>query len=423
MGSADDRRAMRHPLAISSARRTAGAGTRRAASTVARLTGSLLMAAVLAACTAGPAPTPSVLASPEASGPGSPSPDPTLTAPATPSPPPVPMQPAGAPGVIATGLDAPWSAVRLPDGGVLVSERDTARIIEVAGDGSLRTVGQVPGVVPSGEGGLLGLAHRPTDGTDPAYLYAMFTAADDNRIVRMPLTGGPGSYAIGAPQEVLTGIAKAGNHNGGRLAFGPDGFLYATTGDAGVREASQDPASPNGKILRMTPAGAPAPGNPFGNRVWSLGHRNVQGIGWDAAGGMWASEFGQNTWDELNRITRGANYGWPVVEGIAGDERFSDPVLQWATSEASPSGLAVVGDTVFLAALRGERVWAVSPATDASEAAPAAADWFAGELGRIRDVVPGEGDELWVLTNNTDGRGSPGPDDDRLLRVPLAPAG
>jgi glucose/arabinose dehydrogenase len=374
---------------------------------------SLAALLVLAGCTAAPPlPTPTPLPSTDA---------PTTPAPAEPAPPPQVLQPAATPAVIASGLEAPWSILRLPTGGVLISERDTADVVEVLPDGSLRVAGSVPGVVPGGEGGLLGLAFLPGDGDRPDLVYAYHTAESDNRIVRMPLTGALGSLGLGAPEPVLTGIARAGNHNGGRIAFGPDGFLYATAGDAGNRDAAQDPASLSGKLLRMTPDGAAAPGNPFGNLVWSLGHRNPQGIAWDANGQLWAAEFGQNTWDELNRIERGGNYGWPIVEGAAGDARFIDPVAQWRTDEASPSGLAIVGDTLFLAALRGERMWSIAPAT--SGAPLAATPWYVSEFGRLRDAVAGPDGELWFISNNTDGRGSPRDGDDRLYRVPLAPIG
>ncbi|WP_350349119.1 PQQ-dependent sugar dehydrogenase [Agromyces sp. G08B096] len=382
---------------------------------------ALPLLALLAACVAGgPDATPTAAPTePETSAPAT-------TTPVTPSPAPVALAPDGAVAELAAGLDAPWSILRLPDGGALVSERDSARILEVTG-GTARAVLQVPGVAPGGEGGLLGLAFRPGDGSQEAAVYAYFTSEADNRIVRMPLSGGPGSYTLGSPEPVLTGIPKAGNHNGGRIAFGPDGFLYATTGDAGQREAAQDPASLAGKILRMTPDGAPAPGNPFGTHAYSIGHRNPQGLAWDADGRLWAAEFGQNTWDELNLVTRGGNYGWPIVEGQAGDARFTDPVVQWPTSEASPSGLAIVGDTAVLAALRGERLWTVAPLSGVAPAGgraavtPVATPWFAGEFGRIRDVVPGPEGELWFLTNNTDGRGSPAAGDDRMLRVGLRP--
>ncbi len=369
-----------------------------------------LVALAVAGCTGAPAPTPSVLPSAAPTTTPTPSPEPPYEAPPV-------LRPSGEPEVIAEGLDAPWSILRLPGGGVLVSERDTANLVEVLADGSLRVAGTVPGVVPGGEGGLLGIAHLPGDVGTAGHVYAFFTAASDNRIVRMPLAGAPGSLGVGAAEDVLTGIPKAGNHNGGRIAFGPDGYLYATAGDAGDRDAAQDPASLSGKVLRMTPEGEPAPGNPFGNHTYSFGHRNPQGLAWDARGALWAAEFGQNSWDELNRIEPGANYGWPVVEGQAGDPRFTDPVLQWSTSEASPSGLALVGDTLFLAALRGERLWSIAPATAGGPLG--ATPWFAGELGRLRDAAAGPEGELWMITNNTDGRGSPRPGDDRLIRVPL----
>lgn len=336
------------------------------------------------------------------------------------SPPPA-VAPIGTPEVLADGLEAPWSVVRLPDGGVLVSERDSGRIVEVLEDGSLREAAVVAGVVAGGEGGLMGLAHLPGDGGDDGdALYAYFSTDADNRVVRMPLTGAAGDLGLGDPEPVLTGIPRGGNHNGGRLAFGPDGFLYVTTGDAGDRGASQDLDSLGGKILRMAADGEPAPGNPFDSFVWSFGHRNVQGIAWDAAGGMWAAEFGQNTWDELNRIEPGGNYGWPEVEGRADDPRFIDAAVQWPTSEASPSGIAVIGDTVVVAALRGERLWWASPATGSPTEV---VDTYAGEYGRFRDVVAGPDGELWALTNNTDGRGSPREGDDRLLRIRVAEAG
>ena len=328
------------------------------------------------------------------------------------------LRPTGVVETVAEGLQAPWSILRLPGNGVLVSERDTARIIEVLADGSLRTAATVADVAPGGEGGLLGLAHLPGENGTAGHVYAYFTAASENRIVRMPLTGAPGSLGLGPPETVLAGIPRgASNHQGGRLAFGPDGELYATVGDGGDRDAAQNPDSLSGKILRMTPEGAPARGNPFGTLVYSLGHRNPQGLAWDAGGRLWAAEFGQDTWDELNLIEPGANYGWPVHEGQAGAAGYVDPVLQWSTDEASPSGLAVVGDSLFLAALRGERLWVAAPA---STGAPAATAAFVGEFGRLRDAVPGPDGELWVITNNTDGRGSPIAGDDRLLRVRLA---
>jgi len=329
---------------------------------------------------------------------------------------PAPLAPTGDTTALATGLTTPWSIVPLPTGSTLLSERDTGRVVELTPDGALRVVGTVAGVVPFGEGGLLGLAARDV-GTP--YLYVFHTAAQDNRIVRYELTGAPGSYGLGASEVLITGIPKARNHNGGRLAFGPDGMLYASTGDAQQVNLAQDRGSLAGKILRMTPEGDVPADNPFpGSYVYSLGHRNPQGIVFDREGRLWASELGQNTWDELNRIEAGANYGWPVVEGIGGRPGFVDPVQQWPTSEASPSGLGIVGDTLFMVALRGQRLWAID--VDAPGTSTA---YFVRELGRLRDAVAAPDGGLYLITTNTDVNGRPGPDDDRLLAVPLAPRG
>jgi len=316
---------------------------------------------------------------------------------------------------VATDLPVPWGIAFLPSGDAVVTLRDEKRLVLVAPTGEVTDV-TGPGaadlsdiVVPGGEGGLLGVTVLGTDGdaTDLA-LYA--TAADDNRVLRATLTG----TSLGPVRPILTGIAKANNHDGGRLAVGPDGFLYVTTGDASDTANAQDPTSLNGKILRITADGDPAPGNPTaGSPVWTLGHRNPQGLGWAADGRMFAAEFGQNTWDELNVIEPGSNYGWPEVEGIGGRDGFVDPVAQWSTDEASPSGLAVTDDAVYLAALRGERLWRV-PLTPDGVGTPQA---LLTDLGRLRAVTVAPDGSLWVLTNNTDGRGTPHPGDDRIVRI------
>ncbi|TFC04630.1 PQQ-dependent sugar dehydrogenase [Cryobacterium mannosilyticum] len=373
------------------------------------LLAALLLAAALAGCSAS-APRPSVATETPAQA----RPTPSRSVP--PNAVLLPVHPVGDPVVIASGLDAPWSILRLP-AGTLISERDTALVREFLPDGSLRDAAKVPGVRPGGEGGLLGLAFL-ADAAAPGgtgWVYAYFTAADDNEIVRMPLSGTPGGLGLGSAEPVLSGIPKAGNHDGGRLGFGPDGLLYATAGDAGNTANAQDLGSLGGKILRMTPTGQVPAGNPFGTLIYSFGHRNPQGIAWDSRGRLWASEFGQNTWDELNLIVPGGNYGWPVVEGAAGNPDYRDPAEQWRTSEASPSGLAIVNDTLFLAALRGERIWRIDPSTGETSA------WFVNSFGRLRDVVSGPDGTLWFVSNNTDGRGDPSPGDDRLYQVRVAP--
>ena len=344
------------------------------------------------------------------------------TGPPTPLPTPTPeltaVQPAGVPFDVTTGLAAPWSILNIPLGDgdtiTLVSERDTGDVQQVMPDGSLNRIGTIPGVVHASEGGLLGLAYL--DDGQTQWLYAYLTTADDNRIIRIPFAD---ELGIGSePEIVLSGIAKAGNHNGGRIAFGPDGMLYATSGDATRPENAQDPDSLNGKILRMTPTGEAPDDNPTpGSLVYSLGHRNPQGLAWDGDGQLWAAEFGQNAWDEFNRIEPGGNYGWPEVEGHRGDERFIDPWLQWRTDDASPSGLTWIDGTFFMAGLGGERLWAIYVDDDAHAAS--SVEWFTGEYGRIRDVTAGPDGSLWMLTNNTDSRGDPREGDDRILQVRL----
>jgi glucose/arabinose dehydrogenase len=318
-------------------------------------------------------------------------------------------------GIVATGLTSPWGLAFLPNGSALVSERDTARIQLIAADGTVTTVGTVPGVHHGGEGGLLGIAVGPAFSTDPQ-LYAYRTADDGNEIIRMEYS----DTGLGRPDVLVTGIESGAIHNGGRLAFGPDGMLYASTGETGRRTPAQDPASLNGKILRMTPDGKPAPGNPDpGSLVYSTGHRNVQGLAWDDAGRLWASEFGQDTWDELNLVSAGDNDGWPVVEGIAHDPRYVDPQREWHTSEASPSGIAILGGSVWMAALRGERLWQIplTGSPDSPTGEPRA--WFSGVYGRLRTVMAAPDGSLWLITNNTDTRGNPTPGDDRILRLTL----
>ncbi|WP_449372885.1 PQQ-dependent sugar dehydrogenase [Arthrobacter psychrolactophilus] len=331
----------------------------------------------------------------------------------TPDPNPSPSQD------LVTNLVAPWSLLPLADDSLLLSQRDTGQIVEVSPSGIKHRVGEVPGVVHQGEGGLLGLAMspQPDPTTGILSIYAYLSTAEDNRVVRMPLLGESGSRTPGPVTPIITGIPKGSNHNGGRIAFGPDGMLYVGTGDAGNRGNAQDPASLGGKILRTTRDGDVPTGNPFpGSPVWTLGHRNVQGLAWDETGRLWASEFGQNTWDELNQITAGHNYGWPVVEGkssaTGAATGFTNPVLTWPTSEASPSGIAIAGTTLYMASLRGERLWEVELSGQ-----PTAKALLVGQFGRLRDVALTPDGRLLVLTNNTDGRGSPEPDDDRVVEI------
>ncbi|MFJ5732791.1 PQQ-dependent sugar dehydrogenase [Streptomyces paradoxus] len=318
---------------------------------------------------------------------------------------------------VAEGLESPWGLAPLPGGGLLVASRDEGTIVRVDEKTGKKTeLGEVPGVSAAGEGGLLGLALSPDHASD-RMVYAYFTSASDNRIVRMIYDERkPSGEQLGAPDTVFRGIPKGFIHNGGRIEFGPDKMLYVGTGESGNTGLSQDKDSVGGKILRLTPEGEPAPGNPFPDSpVYSYGHRNVQGLAWDGKQRLFASEFGQDTWDELNAIKPGDNYGWPEAEGRSDDGEFHNPVDQWTTAEASPSGIAYAEGSVWMAGLRGKRLWRIPLNGTEASAEPQA--FLEGEYGRLRTVVPAGGDRLWLVTSNTDGRGSPEDRDDRILEL------
>ncbi|GIF65615.1 hypothetical protein Ais01nite_36500 [Asanoa ishikariensis] len=312
------------------------------------------------------------------------------------------------PTTAASNLRVPWGMTYLPDGSGLVAERDRKQILRVRPGLPTQIVGVVPNVVSGGEGGLLGLTVSPTYATDNL-VYAYYTSATDNRIMRFTLAD------MTAQTPIITGIAKANSHNGGRIAFGPDGMLYAGVGDAGVPSRAQNLASPNGKILRMRPDGSVPGDNPtVGSLVYSLGHRNVQGLAWDSAGRLYATEFGQDTYDEVNRIEAGGNYGWPNAEGNSTNPAYRNPLLTWTPMEASPSGAAIIGDSLFVASLRGNRLWVVPLNGSGGVGTPVAA--LNGRFGRLRTVEKAPDGSLWVATSNRESRGNPSTSDDRIFK-------
>lgn len=369
--------------------------------------------ALLTACTSPPSERG---AAPTAGGSGASAPAPTsagaTSAPTTqtspapaPSTPPVPLDKAAF--TVVGDLDIPWSIAMLPDGAALVSLRNSGDILWVpapGGEGTAHRVGRIAIDRQPGEGGLLGLAVPPDFASDPVF-YAYYTSENDNRIAAVPWRAGK----IGDPTVIFTGIPNGQFHNGGRIAFGPDGYLYVGTGDSGDRSLSQNLGSLGGKILRITKEGKPAPGNPFGGSpIWSYGHRNVQGLAWDSEGRLWESELGQNAWDELNLIRPGKNYGWPEVEGLGDDSSFVNPVAVWPPAEMSPSGITVGPDgAVYIAALRGQSVWRVPITADGTAGKPTR--HLHGTYGRIRDIRFVDG-RAWLLTSNGG--------NDRLVSLP-----
>ncbi|WP_232786042.1 PQQ-dependent sugar dehydrogenase [Nocardioides alpinus] len=314
-------------------------------------------------------------------------------------------------GTLVDLLEVPWGVDFLPDGAAVVTERISGRVLQVAADGTLTRLGGISAAVPEGEAGLLGVAVSPDFDSDRT-LFFYLTTGTDNRVVSAPLDG----TTLGEPTVVLDGIPRGFIHDGGRIAFGPDGHLYVTTGETGDPALAQDPDSLAGKILRITADGEPAPGNPdAASPVWSLGHRNVQGLAWDDEGRLWASEFGDSDFDELNLIEKGANYGWPQVEGVGGGSEFVDPQLVWPVEEASPSGLAYADGHLWMAGLRGQRLWRIKVSGAGRASQPTA--YFTEDYGRLRTVVTTPDGQLWLTTSNRDGRGEPTPADDRIIVV------
>ncbi len=321
--------------------------------------------------------------------------------------------------VLARDLRVPWGLAFLPSGDALVGERVSGRVHRVDRRGGRREVGRLRAVDPdAGEGGLLGIAVSPTF-ADDRWVYFYLTTADDNRIVRKRYVDG----ALGRSEVVLSGIPRGSRtHNGGRLAFGPSGHLFASTGDTRADRlgqtsgsVAQDWDSLAGKILRLHPDGSLPSDNPRGTYAWTRGHRNVEGITWDGRGRMWATEFGESTRDELNRIRKGRNYGWPRVEGGDGDGPAKEPFVTWSpTSSCSPSGVVCAGGRAWVAALAGHCLYSVRLDGDRARRT---VRHLHERFGRIRTVEKAPDGSLWIMTSNRDGRGDPSAQDDRVIRI------
>jgi glucose/arabinose dehydrogenase len=300
---------------------------------------------------------------------------------------------------VTTERDLPWGLVQLPDGTVLYAQRDLFTIQAMAPDGTGKhTIGKVPDAAgTNGEGGVLGLAVSPNFAADH-WLYVYHTTLTDNRIVRFQYDG---TLRTASREILVTGIPRNKYHNGGRLRFGPDGRLYAAAGDGQDPDQAQDLSSLGGKVLRLNPDGTVPDDNPFpGSFVWSYGHRNPQGLAFDSQGRLWEQEFGNNVMDETNLVVKGGNYGWPACEGTIGDAcgtpGYIAPVQTYPVAAASCSGIAIVRDVLYIACLRGTRLYRAVIDGDRLNGIQ---QYYVGTYGRLRTVEPTVDGNLWLTTS------------------------
>ncbi|HEY4511584.1 MAG TPA: PQQ-dependent sugar dehydrogenase [Candidatus Paceibacterota bacterium] len=324
------------------------------------------------------------------------------------------------PQIIASNLDTPWNIVFMPSGDMMVTERP----------GTLRVIGKKPvsikveGVVEKGEGGLLGLALDP-DFSSNSLLYLYFTTVKGSNVINRVVRYVYSETWLADPVILIDDIPGGSNHNGGRLAFGPDKLLYITTGEAGNEDIAQDINSLGGKILRIKDDGSIPFDNPFvakGGRaakVYSYGHRNPQGLAWDSNGNLWATEHGRSGvtsgFDEVNLVVKGANYGWPTIQGSESKEGMSTPAVHsGATTTWAPSGIAYLDGSLYFAGFRGQALYKVSVS---SGKLGVPKEYFKNQYGRLRAVSAGPDGLLYISTSNRDGRGSVKTGDDKVIAV------
>ncbi|MBI4033239.1 MAG: PQQ-dependent sugar dehydrogenase [Candidatus Blackburnbacteria bacterium] len=314
------------------------------------------------------------------------------------------------PQVVAMNLNVPWELEFLPNGEILLTERG-GLLKTLTLDGQVKTIAKIEDASGIGEGGLLGLVLHPKFASNRLlYLYYTYKSSGEdtlNRVIRYTFNG----VALEEKAIVVDAIPGSANHNGGRIKFGPDGFVYITTGDAQNPSLAQDKNSLAGKILRVNDDGSIPSDNPFSNSpVYSYGHRNPQGLAWDKDGQLWATEHGSSAFDEVNLVVAGQNYGWPKVRGSDSEQGLEAPYLHSGTSTWAPSGATIIGDSLFFSGLRGSAIFELNLKTKNLK------KHFENQFGRIRTITLGPDGFFYILTNNRDGRGNPTAEDDRIIK-------
>ncbi|WP_414468566.1 PQQ-dependent sugar dehydrogenase [Methanobacterium sp. ACI-7] len=310
--------------------------------------------------------------------------------------------------IMAENLDTPWAIDFLPDDKMIFTQRDGE--VSILDNGAIKSIGNI-NTNQIGESGLLGIAVDPEFNTNKL-VYIYYTTQNRNRVSRFTFNEKLENETI-----IIDNIPSAQIHDGGRIKFGPDGKLYVTTGDATNRPDAQNINSISGKILRLNKDGSIPSDNPFGNYVYSYGHRNPQGITWNPlTKEMYSSEHGQSRYDEINIIIKGGNYGWPNYQGNDSPQGYEKPLIFYTDFTLAPSGIAYYNGALYVSGLRGSQLRKISLSVDGNDVT--GEEIILNNYGRIREVVEHKG-YLYISTSNRDGRGVPQSGDDKIIRIKI----
>jgi len=306
--------------------------------------------------------------------------------------------------ILVENLDTPWAIDFLPNGIMIFTERDGK--VSILDNGEVKVVGGI-NVNQKSESGLLGIAIDP-EFIENNFVYLYYTYEEGNRVSRFILNEKLTNELI-----LLEGIPNARFHDGGRIKFGPDGKLYITTGDATNPSSAQNINSLAGKILRINKNGTIPEENPFGNYVYSYGHRNPQGLAWNNNGELFSSEHGPTRNDEINIIIKGENYGWPRECDEASNQNVN-PIRCYTEFTLAPAGIVFYENDLYIASLKGTQLRRII--FDKDHKTILSEEELFSNLGRIREVVE-HSDYLYIATSNRDGRGITRKNDDKIIRI------